>query len=89
MGYDMETGRIDISEHPFTAGNHDDVRITLRYDEKDLRTALFSAIHEGGHALYEQGFKRKNYFTPLAEYVSLGIHESQSRMYENIIGRSR
>jgi carboxypeptidase Taq len=89
MGYDMERGRMDISAHPFTSGSMDDVRITLRFDENDIRPGLFSTIHEGGHALYEQGFRRENYLTPLSESVSLGIHESQSRFWENIIGRSR
>jgi carboxypeptidase Taq len=89
MGYDMGRGRVDISAHPFTSGSLDDVRITLRYDESDLRPGLFSSIHEGGHALYEQGFLKENYMTPLAESVSLGIHESQSRLWENIVGRSR
>ncbi len=89
MGYDLERGRVDISTHPFTAGSLDDVRVTLRYDVNDLRPGLFSTIHEAGHALYEQGFKKEHYLTPLAEPVSLGIHESQSRLWENIVGRSK
>lgn len=88
MGYDFQRGRMDVTAHPFTSGSMDDVRVTLRYDENDIRPGLFSAIHEGGHALYEQGFLKDKYNTPLAESISLGIHESQSRLWENIIGRS-
>ena len=87
MGYDFNRGRLDRTVHPFTVGSDDDVRITTRYSD-DLKVSLFSCIHEGGHALYEQGYLRENYNTPLAEPISLGIHESQSRMWENIIGRS-
>lgn len=89
MGYDFNRGRLDETPHPFTSGSLDDVRVTVRYDENDIKPGLFSTIHEGGHALYEQGFLRENYETPLAESVSLGIHESQSRMWENLVGRSR
>ena len=89
MGYDFNRGRIDVTAHPFTSGGMDDVRITLRYDERDIRPGLFATIHEGGHALYEQGFLKDNYNTPLSEFISLGIHESQSRLWENIVGRSR
>jgi len=88
MGYDFQRGRMDVTAHPFTSGSMDDVRVTLRYDENDIRPGLFSAIHEGGHALYEQGFLKDKYNTPIAESISLGIHESQSRLWENIIGRS-
>ncbi len=89
MGYDFKRGRMDISAHPFTSGNGDDVRITTRYDPNDLRPALFAAIHEGGHALYEQGYDPKHYGTPMAQAISLGYHESQSRLWENLVGRSR
>ncbi len=88
MGYDFNRGRIDVTAHPFTSGSMDDVRVTLRYDENDIRPGLFGTIHEGGHALYEQGFLKEHYYTPLAEPISLGIHESQSRLWENLIGRS-
>lgn len=88
IGYDMNCGRIDVSAHPFTTGSARDVRITVRYEENNPAYAIFPAIHETGHALYEQGFREKYYGTPLAESVSLGIHESQSRLWENIVGRS-
>ncbi|CAJ35959.1 carboxypeptidase M32 [Methanocella arvoryzae] len=88
IGYDLNCGRIDISAHPFTTGSARDVRITVKYEEENPVYAIFPAIHETGHALYEQGFREKYYGTPLAESVSLGIHESQSRLWENIVGRS-
>ncbi len=88
LGYDMSRGRVDVASHPFTSGGNRDVRMTVRYSREDIRPALFAAIHEAGHAMYEQGFLEKNYHTPLAESVSLGIHESQSRLWENFIGRS-
>ncbi|MGA1793372.1 MAG: carboxypeptidase M32 [Thermoplasmatota archaeon] len=88
MGYDFERGRLDTTEHPFTIGTGDDTRITTHYYDHDPRPALFSCIHEGGHALYEQGFLKENMHTPLGEACSLGIHESQSRFWENLIGRS-
>ena len=87
MGYDLDRGRLDVSAHPFTNGSCYDVRITTRFAENDLRPALYATIHEGGHALYEQGFLEEHYDTPLAEAVSMGIHESQSRLWENIVGR--
>lgn len=90
MGYDFQAGRIDESVHPFTInfGNRD-VRITTHYYEDDFRSALFSSIHEGGHAIYEQDIPDELIGTGLATGVSMGIHESQSRFYENIIGRSK
>ncbi len=88
MGFDMEKGRIDTSAHPFTSGTYNDVRVTTRFDRKDLRSALFAFIHEGGHALYEQGLPKEHYGTPLGEAVSYGAHESQSRLWENQVGRS-
>jgi carboxypeptidase Taq len=66
-----------------------DVRITTRYDEHYLQVSVYGTMHEVGHALYEQGFKKEHAFTPMAEWVSMGIHESQSRMWENFVGRSR
>lgn len=89
MGYQFERGRLDLSTHPFTTSFHPtDVRVTTRVHEKDLPSCLFSCIHEGGHGLYEQGLLPKYYGTPMAEPVSLGIHESQSRLWENCVGRS-
>lgn len=89
LGYDFDAGRQDRSVHPFTT-NFDlaDVRITTRLNDKELFSALTGSIHEGGHALYEQGFLESDRRTPLAEAISLGIHESQSRLWENVIGRS-
>lgn len=90
LGYELERGRLDRSAHPFTTTlGMDDVRITTRYDERFLPSALFGTIHETGHALYELGFDRSYGGTILAEGTSLGIHESQSRLWENMIGRSR
>ncbi len=90
MGYDFERGRLDLSAHPFTTSFHPtDVRITTRVFEHELQSCLFSCIHEGGHGLYDQGLDQRYYGTPLGESVSLGIHESQSRLWENCVGRSR
>ena len=89
MGYDFHRGRLDLSAHPFTTSFHPtDVRVTTRVFEKDLPSCLFSAIHEGGHAIYDQGLPQEHYGTPLGESISLGIHESQSRLWENCVGRS-
>ncbi len=88
IGYDFERGRIDEAIHPFTAGSNNDTRITTRYMDHDIRPALFATIHECGHAIYEQGYLDRHLGTPMAEYVSFGIHESQSRMWENYVGRS-
>jgi carboxypeptidase Taq len=90
MGYDFVRGRIDLSAHPFTTSFHPtDVRVTTRIHEKDLGACLFSCLHEGGHGLYDQSLNPERYGTPLGEAVSLGIHESQSRLWENSVGRSR
>lgn len=90
IGYDFDAGKIDISTHPFTTTfDNKDVRITTRYDLNEFRGALFSSIHEGGHAIYEQDIPDELKGTGLATGVSMGIHESQSRFYENIIGRSK
>ncbi len=90
MGYDFNTGRQDRSAHPFTTSFHPtDVRVTTRVDAHDLLSSLFSSIHEGGHGLYDQGLSKKYYGTPLGDSISLGIHESQSRLWENSVGRSR
>lgn len=89
LGFDFEAGRQDISEHPFTTNfNSRDVRITTRIDEHDLSHMTWSCIHETGHALYEQGLHPESYGLPLGEFASLGIHESQSRLWENHVGRS-
>jgi len=88
IGFDFEAGRQDISVHPFTTSfNSQDVRVTTRIDEKDLGNMTWSCIHEGGHALYEQGLPAEEYGLPLSEYCSLSIHESQSRLWENSVGR--
>ncbi len=88
IGYDFDAGNISISPHPFTITLHStDVRITTKFNPKDFWVSLGSTIHEVGHALYEQGLPAKYFGTPLAESVSLGIHESQSRIWENFIGR--
>lgn len=89
IGYDLQAGRLDVSPHPFTTGLGDlDVRITTAYKSYDFRDSLTASIHEGGHALYEQGVKPEYANTPLGGGVSLGIHESQSRFWENQIGRN-
>jgi carboxypeptidase Taq len=88
LGFDFTAGRQDISEHPFTTNfSSQDVRITTRIDENDFANMTWSTIHEVGHALYEQGLPLQHYGLPLGEYASLSIHESQSRLWENCIGR--
>ena len=89
FGYDLKRGRIDLSPHPFcTVFARDDVRITTRVKENDLSDALFSVLHEVGHALYEMGIASELEGTPIGHGASPGVHESQSRLWENIIGRS-
>ncbi len=89
MGFDFESGRQDASSHPFTTNfSPEDVRITTRINEQDINEMIWSCIHEGGHALYEQGLPSEEYGMPSSEYISLGIHESQSRLWENNVGRS-
>ena len=89
LGFDLEAGRQDLSEHPFTTNfSAKDVRITTRIDEHDLANMTWSCIHETGHALYEQGLPDSEYGLPSGEYASLSIHESQSRLWENCVGRS-
>lgn len=89
LGFDFEAGRQDISEHPFsTTFNPQDVRITTRIDEWDFGNMTWSCIHEAGHALYEQGLPESAYGLPLGEACSYSIHESQSRLWENNVGRS-
>ncbi len=90
MGYNFQRGRLDLSAHPFTTAFHPtDARVTTRVFEHDMPSCLFSCIHEGGHGLYEQGLSPQHYGTPLGEAISLGIHESQSRLWENSVGRSQ
>lgn len=90
MGYDFNKGRLDVSTHPFTIKiNSGDIRITTRYEENFLNSGLFSTIHEGGHGLYEQNIDEALLDTSLSEAASTGIHESQSRFWENILGRSK
>lgn len=90
LGFDFEAGRQDIAEHPFTTNfSSQDVRLTTRIDEHDFSNMTWSCIHECGHGLYEQGLPAEAYGLPLGEYTSLSIHESQSRLWENNIGRSQ
>lgn len=88
-GYDFERGRLDRTAHPFAIRlNHGDVRITTRYPKNRLGDPLFSTLHESGHAMYEQGVNAAYEGTPLAGGASSGVHESQSRLWENVVGRS-
>jgi carboxypeptidase Taq len=89
FGYDMAHGRVDKAVHPFSSGSGLDVRITTRTNPKDPFNCFYSTIHEVGHAAYEQNINRAYLLTPLGQGVSMGVHESQSRIYENQIGRSR
>ncbi len=91
IGYDFNAGRLDVSTHPFTEGlAPGDTRITSRFQEAPFADGLGSTMHEAGHALYEQGLPKKEFHgRPLSQAVSLGIHESQSRLWENQVGRSR
>jgi carboxypeptidase Taq len=89
FGYDWNRGRQDRSAHPFTTNfGIDDVRITTRFDPERAASALFSTMHEAGHAMYEQGVSPNLRRTPIASGASLAMHESQSRMWENLVGRS-
>jgi carboxypeptidase Taq len=90
LGFDRSRGRLDTSVHPFTTTlGDDDVRITTRYFPKNLLSGIFSVIHESGHAFYEMGFPQELRGTSLADGCSMALHESQSRFWENVIGRSR
>ncbi len=90
MGFDLERGRQDRSTHPFTGGTGlHDVRLTTRVFENLPLSSVFSTIHEGGHGLYEQGFAVEHERTTLAQTPSMGLHESQSRLWENVVGRSQ
>tara|TARA_R110002124_G_scaffold12898_8_gene60109 strand:- start:1348 stop:2820 length:1473 start_codon:yes stop_codon:yes gene_type:complete len=88
FGYDFTRGRLDLAVHPFSSGSGLDVRITTRVDEDDPFNCIYSAIHEVGHATYEQGVDATHLLTPIGRGVSMGVHESQSRSYENQMGRS-
>lgn len=87
--YDLERGRIDETEHPFTTGYYDDVRITTHYYEEDFSDSFYSVLHEAGHGIYEQNLSPKYKYQLVGESASYGFHESQSRFFENLIGRSR
>jgi carboxypeptidase Taq len=90
LGYDLERGRLDKTHHPFcTRFGSGDVRITTRVRVDDIGDALFSTVHEAGHAMYEQGVAASLDGSPLGSGVSAGVHESQSRLWENVVGRSR
>ena len=91
LGFDLQAGRLDVTTHPFCSGvAPGDTRLTTRYREERFTDALYGTMHECGHGLYEQGLPKQDHFgEPLGDSVSLGIHESQSRMWENFVGRSR
>lgn len=90
IGFDFDAGRIDTAVHPFCSGMAPfDTRLTTRYDESDFLSSLFGVLHEAGHGLYEQGLDRARRGQPIGNAVSLGVHESQSRLWENHVGRSR
>ena len=89
FGYDFSRGRIDKAVHPFSSGSGNDVRITTRTAPEDPFNCIYSTIHEVGHACYEQNIDQEHLLTPLGNGVSMGVHESQSRIYENQLGRSR
>jgi carboxypeptidase Taq len=89
IGFNFDAGRLDVSAHPFATGiNPGDVRLTTRYYRNNLRSAVFGAIHEGGHGMYEQNISKDLIGTGLCTGASMSIHESQSRFWENIVGRS-
>ena len=88
LGFDFDKGRLDASEHPFTSGNQFDARITTRFNEEDFSEGLMAGIHEFGHALYQLGLPQEKYGLPTGSARDLAVHESQSRLWENHIGRS-
>ena len=89
IGFDFSAGRLDVTDHPFCGGaGPRDIRLTTRYRADDFGDAFFSTLHEAGHGLYEQGLPAEHFGLPTGESTSLGIHESQSRMWENQVGRS-
>ena len=89
IGFCFDSGRLDIATHPFCSGfGPGDCRLTTRYDEHHFSGAFFGTLHEAGHGIYEQGLNKEAFGTAMGQTVSLGIHESQSRMWENLVGRS-
>jgi carboxypeptidase Taq len=88
VGFDKQGSRLDTAIHPFCSGGRGDIRITTRYNPHAPQQAIFGIIHETGHGLYEQGLREETLGTPLSQALSYGLHESQSRMWENFIGRS-
>ncbi len=89
IGFDFDAGRIDTAVHPFCTGlGPMDTRLTTRYDETDFRSSLYGVLHEAGHGMYEQGLDAEQHGLPTGDAVSLGVHESQSRLWENHVGRS-
>jgi carboxypeptidase Taq len=90
IGFDFDAGRLDVTTHPFCSTfGPGDVRLTTRYNARDFNDGFFGILHEAGHGLYEQGLDPEHFGTPLGSAVSLGIHESQSRLWENVVGRGR
>jgi len=89
LGYDWDRGRLDTAPHPFSSGTQFDARVTTRFNEADPMGALLSTVHEFGHATYTQGLPDEHYGTPLGESRDLSVHESQSRFWENHVGRTR
>ena len=90
LGFDLQGGRFDLGPHPFCAFiGPGDTRIALRYQERNFASGFLAVMHETGHGLYEQGLDTAHYGTPMGDAVSLGIHESQSRLWENLVGRSQ
>lgn len=89
IGFDFQRGRLDVTHHPFCCGGGpNDTRMTTRYDENFFPSSFFSILHEAGHGIYDQGLRTEHFGLPPGSYLSLGIHESQSRMWENMVGRS-
>jgi len=89
IGFDFRRGRLDVTHHPFCAGTGPhDTRITTRYDERFFPSAFFSVLHEAGHGIYDQGLRTEQYGLPPGTYISMAVHESQSRLWENLVGRS-
>lgn len=89
LGFDYSHGRLDVSLHPFCSGTGADIRMTTRFDADNPLDSLFSSIHETGHGLYEQGLPRESHHHALGQSVGMGVHESQSRLWENQVARSR
>src|SRR5262249_52995214 len=87
IGFDFDAGRLDVTTHPFCSGlGPGDVRITTRYNKNHFNESFFGVLHEAGHGIYEQNLPAEHFGTPLGSAASLGIHESQSRLWENQVG---